>query len=165
MQVLRLFVKVAVPVASGMCVVAALYIVVWPATLRCKWARDTTLQAARSRPWRYLETHLVGRRHSPYAALDHVGRRSGHPYTTAVGAVPFGDGFAIPLTYGHQVQWCRNVMAAGTCTLTWQATVHALEHPEVIPMTTVDVLPPWLRMIVASGGIREALWLHRVRRP
>ncbi len=34
-----------------------------------------------------------------YAVVHHVGRRSGHAYTTPVVAVPIADGFIIPLTF------------------------------------------------------------------
>ena len=61
---------------------------------------------------------LAGKRHFPAAAqLHHVGRRSGRPYVTPVGARLSGDIIVIPLTFGNQSDWSKNVRAAGRCTI------------------------------------------------
>jgi len=52
---------------------------------------------------------LAGRRHWYGAALHHIGRRSDRPYTTPVVAEPAADGFVIPLPYGTDVDWLRNI--------------------------------------------------------
>ena len=75
---------------------------------------------------------IAGRRSSVYATLKHVGRRSGRAYTTPVVAKLLGDGFVIPLPYDAGVDWCRNVPAAGTCTLIWNEQEYKLERPEII---------------------------------
>ena len=59
---------------------------------------------------------LAGRRHVMMAAqVRHVGRKSGRQYVTPVGARRAGDTFVIPLTFGNQSDWSRNVRAAGGC--------------------------------------------------
>jgi deazaflavin-dependent oxidoreductase (nitroreductase family) len=55
---------------------------------------------------------------SDFAVLTHIGRRSGRTYQTPLGAHTFGDGVILPLAYGSQTDWYRNVMAAEECTLT-----------------------------------------------
>ena len=61
---------------------------------------------------------LAGRRHFRMAAqIRHVGRRSGRPYMTPVGARLSGDVAVIPLTFGNQSDWSRNVRAAGGCSI------------------------------------------------
>jgi hypothetical protein len=52
-----------------------------------------------------------------FAIVQHRGRRSGQVYTTPVVTVPIVDGFIILLTFGADTDWCRNVLAAGQCTL------------------------------------------------
>ena len=64
---------------------------------------------------------LAGRRHFPMAQLNHVGRRTGRTYLTSVGARLSGDVVLIPLTFGNQSDWARNVYAAGQC---WVHRVH-----------------------------------------
>ena len=56
---------------------------------------------------------LAGRRHVKFAAqIRHTGRRSGRQYVTPASARLAGDTFVIPLTFGNQSDWSRNVRAA-----------------------------------------------------
>jgi deazaflavin-dependent oxidoreductase (nitroreductase family) len=59
---------------------------------------------------------LAGRRFfGTVAAIHHTGRRSGNRYLSSVGARVHGDVAIIPLTFGNQSDWVRNVCAAGNC--------------------------------------------------
>jgi deazaflavin-dependent oxidoreductase (nitroreductase family) len=61
---------------------------------------------------------LAGRRHVRFAAqISHTGRRSGRQYVTPASARLAGDTFVIPLTFGNQSDWSRNVRAAGGCSI------------------------------------------------
>jgi deazaflavin-dependent oxidoreductase (nitroreductase family) len=51
------------------------------------------------------------------AQVRHVGRRSGRPYVTPVSARRSGDVILIPLTFGNQSDWVRNIVAAGRCSV------------------------------------------------
>jgi len=105
--------------------------------------------------------HIAGNRSRVYASLEHVGRRSGHAYTTPVVARPLGDGFVIPLPYGADTDWCRNVLAAGTCKLHWNGQEYALEKPEVIPSSlALGAFPLSQRVIFVAGGLKQYLLLH-----
>ena len=65
-----------------------------------------------------LVATLAGRRHFPMAAqIHHVGRRTGKPYVTSVGARVQGAAVLIPLTFGNRSDWTRNVRAAGQCSV------------------------------------------------
>jgi hypothetical protein len=55
----------------------------------------------------------------PFAIVRHIGRRSGKLYETPIIVSPVEDGFVIELTYGYDVDWHKNVLAAGGCTLIW----------------------------------------------
>ncbi len=70
----------------------------------------------------------------PFAVIRHVGRRSGKQYETTIMVEPLGDRFVIALTYGPEVDWYRNILAAGRCTLLWHGNEYALEKPEPIAM-------------------------------
>ena len=48
----------------------------------------------------------------PLAIVHHVGRKSGRHYRSPVVAFPTATGFVIPMTYGRDVDWARNLMAA-----------------------------------------------------
>jgi deazaflavin-dependent oxidoreductase (nitroreductase family) len=49
----------------------------------------------------------------PLAIVGHVGRRSGRAYRTPVVAFRSGRHVVIPLTYGRDVDWARNLVAGG----------------------------------------------------
>lgn len=53
----------------------------------------------------------------PLSIVRHVGRRSGKQYATPLLLAPIAGGFVAELTYGPNVDWFQNVMAAGRCTI------------------------------------------------
>jgi len=101
---------------------------------RVRAKRRSTL-ALGTRLFNPLILKLAGRRHVPlYAIIEHRGRRSGRTYTTPVAARPTADGFLIPMAFGEQADWYRNVMAAGECVLHWNGAAYALAEPEVVDL-------------------------------
>ena len=60
-----------------------------------------------------LTLRLAG--HGSMVDLEHVGRTSGAVRHTPLLAFRRGDTVTIALTYGPQVQWLKNVRAAGRC--------------------------------------------------
>ena len=77
----------------------------------------------------------------PLAIVEHRGRRSGTRYRTPVMAFPEGGEVIVALTYGPEVDWVKNVIAAGGCTIAYRRrrirlADPRLEHgapPEAIP--------------------------------
>jgi deazaflavin-dependent oxidoreductase (nitroreductase family) len=122
---------------------------------------NKTLRPTLLKPYNKVIFPITGRRHSPYARLEHVGRRSGRSYSTPVGAFPYEDGFVIGLSYGADVDWCRNVIAAGHAALTWRGQTFALERPEIIPTSTavLQAIPPYFRL--PARELKQFVWLHR----
>ena len=123
------------------------------------------LRAKVLKPYNAVILPIAGRRFSPYALLKHTGRRSGRDYVTPLGAFPFGDGFVLPLAYGADVDWCRNIMASGQAILKWHGREYVLERPELFPIdATVQAYPLLLRPFITRGANaepRQCLWLHR----
>jgi deazaflavin-dependent oxidoreductase (nitroreductase family) len=100
---------------------------------------------------------------SSYAVVHHVGRRSGKSYQTPVEAYRTADGALILLPYGPVTDWCRNVLAAGQCTVTLEGEDLALNAPEAVPASVAEAWVPadvgrrWHRQ-----GIAHYLWLKSV---
>jgi deazaflavin-dependent oxidoreductase (nitroreductase family) len=108
-----------------------------------------------------LMLHLAGRRHWYAAKVEHVGRRSGRHYETPVIAVPVEGGLAIPLPYGEDVDWRRNLQAAGGGVVVRHGQRHTVSEPVVVPTDRMGgQLPTFWRRSAAPYGI--ASWL-RVR--
>jgi deazaflavin-dependent oxidoreductase (nitroreductase family) len=116
-----------------------------------------TIRQANKRVLNPLMLHLAGHRHWYAARLEHVGRRSGRRYATPVVAQPVEGGFAIPLPYGTDVDWRRNLQAAGSGVLQVGGTRHTIRDPRVAAVEDVTGLPPYWRALSRVYGMRE--WL------
>ena len=137
-----------------------LVVVVWMRTMHIQWFREKIIRFNKQ-TLNPATLKIAGRRSSVYATLKHVGRRSGREFMTPVVAKPLGDGFVIPLPYDSSVDWCRNVLAAGTCTLIWNDQEYTLEQPEIIQQSqALKAFPLGSRLLYPAGGIKEYLWLH-----
>ena len=110
---------------------------------------------------------LAGGRHMRMAAeIRHVGRRSGRPYVTPAGARLTGDIFVIPLTFGNQSDWSRNVRAAGGCTIRLEGTEYRAVQPELADRDQAApvvraAFGPVERVMFRMLGIRQYLLLRR----
>ena len=105
---------------------------------------------------------LAGSRRLPmFAVIYHRGRRSGRSYSTPLGARPTADGFVIPLTFGKQADWFRNVQAAGGCVIRWKGTDYPLIEPEVVDWATArTAFYPLERVVVPIMGIEHFVQLQ-----
>jgi deazaflavin-dependent oxidoreductase (nitroreductase family) len=103
----------------------------------------------------------VARRQSPFSVLHHVGRRSGVEYHTPVAAARTSDGVLVPLMYGPGTDWCRNILAAGRCTLTFDGEELALAAPEVVRAAVAEPqLPAETQQRWLGQGIEHYLSLR-----
>ncbi|HEX2993611.1 MAG TPA: hypothetical protein VHP14_02240 [Anaerolineales bacterium] len=72
----------------------------------------------------------------PFSIVRHVGRRSGKIYETPIITSRVADGFVIELTYGYDVDWHKNALAAGGCTLIWHNREFAINKIEPLDTQT-----------------------------
>ncbi len=80
---------------------------------------------------------LAGKRNvRVYAVIEHRGRRSGRTYTTPVAARRTSDGFMVPMAFGEQADWFRNVLAAGECVIRWNGVAYHVIEPELVDWAT-----------------------------
>jgi deazaflavin-dependent oxidoreductase (nitroreductase family) len=92
----------------------------------------------------------------PFAIIGHVGRHSGKPYETVIWVWPTREGFVIALTYGSQVDWYRNLLAAGGGTVLWHRRLYAVGKPEPIDaQTALPAFPAPFRLIFRMFGRQE----------
>jgi deazaflavin-dependent oxidoreductase (nitroreductase family) len=77
----------------------------------------------------------AGSEKSNTSVVRHIGRRTGRSYETPVVAVEHEDSFLIAIPHGDRTDWIKNVLASGTATVVTQGHAHAVDNPQVIPMT------------------------------
>lgn len=92
------------------------------------------------------------------AIVHHVGRRSGMPYATPVIACQVGEDVVIPLPYGTDVDWLRNLQAAGRAIVDLEGRSLSVTEPAVLDLdAVVDGLPSSMVRIVRLNGARQAV--------
>jgi deazaflavin-dependent oxidoreductase (nitroreductase family) len=153
-------VALAIPVVTAV----GLYLLLlgFSPLLRVKWVSDRIRRFTKTanRPMRGIAGTRAGMLYFNLGALHHVGRRSGHSYVTPLSAYRLGDGFVLAVAY-PEVDWCRNVFAAGKCTLTWNGQEYALERPELIPAAeAMRVYPLLVKPFIVGPGTKTFVWLH-----
>lgn len=82
-----------------------------------------------------------------FGIITHRGRRSGRTYRTPVNVFRRGDEYLFFATYGSEVDWVRNVLAAGTCSLRTRGRDVTLIEPELISDPQLTLAPPFVRFV------------------
>ena len=120
------------------------------------------IRAFNKRVFNRVIMRVAGRRHSPIAVVRHVGRKSGKPYETPVMVAPIKDGFLFALTYGPEVDWYRNVSAAGRTALRWQGRTYRIENPKAVGRrSALPAFPLPLRAMLLLLGTRHFVVMKR----
>ncbi len=96
----------------------------------------------------------------PMAVVRHTGRRSGRAYRTPVFAFAYrGDGtvrVVLALTYGPDVDWVRNVDAAGSFVLERRGTEYAVDDlRRVTGEDGLRLLPTPIAAGLRLAGVEE----------
>jgi deazaflavin-dependent oxidoreductase (nitroreductase family) len=97
-----------------------------------------------------------------FGVVVHRGRRSGRTYKTPVNAFPTRDGFLIALTYGDDVDWVKNVLAAGSCDLIHRGKRVPLVRPVVVRGgVDASAIPAPIRSFLRLIGVTDYVRLER----
>jgi len=90
----------------------------------------------------------------PLAIVHHVGRKSGRHYRTPVIAIRRRHGFVIPMTYGRDVDWARNIARAGGCELERLGRRTRLRKPRIVGLRQAEPhLPAVTRPFFRATGL------------
>jgi deazaflavin-dependent oxidoreductase (nitroreductase family) len=96
--------------------------------------------------------HLPG-----FAILMYVGRRSGRTYRTPINVFRHGDEYVFALTYGSDVQWVKNVLAAGGCELETMGRTVSLTDPRLFIDLKQRLMPLPVRLFLRVMRVTEFL--------
>jgi deazaflavin-dependent oxidoreductase (nitroreductase family) len=92
-----------------------------------------------------------------FGILGYRGRTSGKAYRTPMNAFRHGDEWVFALTYGSDVQWVKNVLAAGEATLETGRRKIRLVEPELFVDPERRLTPPGIRQILGLLRVSEFL--------
>ena len=107
-------------------------------------------------------TRLIGGRLPYFGIITHVGRRSGRTYRTPLNIFRQGDHYYVALTYGSDVDWVKNVRAAGRCQLRTGGRNVVLVEPEVIIDPELRFIPLPGRVIERWNGVTEVMRMRAI---
>ena len=90
-----------------------------------------------------------------FGILTYRGRKSGKTYRTPMNVFRRGDGYVFALTYGSDVDWVKNVVAAGACDLrTGRRDIHLVE-PELFVDPRQRQMPILIRLFLRFNRVSE----------
>jgi deazaflavin-dependent oxidoreductase (nitroreductase family) len=96
--------------------------------------------------------HLPG-----FAILVYLGRRSGRTYRTPMNVFRHGNEYVFALTYGSDVQWVKNILAAGDCELVSMGRTVRLTEPRLFVDPRQRLMPLPVRLFLRLMGVTEFL--------
>lgn len=99
-----------------------------------------------------------------FGILRYRGRVSGKEYRTPMNVFRRGDQMVFALTYGPEVQWVRNIVAAGGCAVrSMGRDIHLIE-PELFTDPACREMPLVIRPLLRFMRVTEFLRM-RIDRP
>jgi deazaflavin-dependent oxidoreductase (nitroreductase family) len=123
-----------------------------------------TAPRTRMRVIRPFTTHVVNpiaRRFASwlpgFGILEYRGRKSGRTYRTPLNVFRRGDWYVFALTYGADVEWVKNVLAAGGCILRTRGRAVRLIEPEVFVDPSRRLMPLVVRIVLRFDRASEFL--------
>jgi deazaflavin-dependent oxidoreductase (nitroreductase family) len=100
-----------------------------------------------------------------FAILTHRGRRTGRTYRTPLNVFRRGNDYFFFLTYGSDVQWVKNILATGSCSIETRGQVVELVEPELITDPELRPAPPHVRFVERRiAGVTQYIRMRAARR-
>lgn len=124
----------------------------------------TPVPTPRTRFIRPFTTHILNRftrlfvhRLPGFAIISHRGRKSGQTHRTPMNVFRDGDDYLFALTYGSDVQWVKNILAAREADLQIGDTTIHLTDPELFVDPTRRLMPQHVRTLLGVMRVSEFL--------
>jgi deazaflavin-dependent oxidoreductase (nitroreductase family) len=92
-----------------------------------------------------------------FGILRYRGRKSGADYRTPMNVFRRDDEYVFALTYGPDVQWVKNIMAAGECRLVTGGRTVRLVGPRLVHDPQRSLMPPVVRQFLGAMRVTEFL--------
>ena len=92
-----------------------------------------------------------------FGLLVYGGRKTGREYRTPMNVFRRGDQYVFALTYGSDVQWVKNIVAAGGCELVTRGRTVRLVEPVLFTDPTRSAMPLPVRLLLGPMRVTEFL--------
>jgi deazaflavin-dependent oxidoreductase (nitroreductase family) len=109
-------------------------------------------------------TRHVASRLPAFGVLTHRGRKTGRSYQTPLNVFRRGQEYYFFLTYGSDVQWVKNVLVSGSCSLETRGRLVSLVEPELISDPELRPAPPVVRFVERRmAGVTQYLRMRAAK--
>jgi len=110
---------------------------------------------------RYLNPVIrrVAHRLPGFCVATYRGRTSGRVYRIPLNVFRRGDRYVFALTYGPDVQWVKNVEAAGRCDIETRGRHVGLIRPRMEVDPQARDMPVPVRQFLQLTGVDHFLWM------
>jgi deazaflavin-dependent oxidoreductase (nitroreductase family) len=98
-----------------------------------------------------------------FAIISYRGRKSGKLYRTPMNVFRDGDDYVFALTYGSDVQWVKNVLAAGSAELQVGPKAIALTDPKLFTDPERRLMPLPVRLFLRFMRVTEFVRMRPAR--
>jgi deazaflavin-dependent oxidoreductase (nitroreductase family) len=98
-----------------------------------------------------------------FAILTYVGRTSGKTYRTPMNVFRHGEEYTFALTYGKDVQWVKNVLAAGGCEMVTRGRTVRLTDPRMFVDESLHLMPLPVRLVLRLINVTDFLTMRVAR--
>jgi deazaflavin-dependent oxidoreductase (nitroreductase family) len=128
-------------------------------------SQRTRLQGIRRFTIRFVNpvTRLVAGWLPGFGILRYRGRTTGKAYRTPMNVFRSGDHMVFALTYGRDVQWVKNVFAAGELEVRTRGRDLRLVEPELFHDPHQREMPILIRPFLAAMNVTEFLRMRVAR--
>jgi len=89
---------------------------------------------------------------APWVVVIHAGRRSGRTYRTPIFGHVGRDQVVLPVLYGTESDWVRNVLAAGGGAVTRAGVTRAIANARLVARKDYATLPRAARPVTLPAG-------------
>jgi deazaflavin-dependent oxidoreductase (nitroreductase family) len=124
-----------------------------------RMTQPTRLQGLRPFAIRFVNpiTRLVAGWLPGFGILQYRGRKTGRAYRTPMNLFRQGDHMVFALTYGSEVQWLKNVLAAGELIVRTKGRDVHLVEPELFHDPTRREVPALIRPFLGFMRVSDFL--------
>lgn len=102
-------------------------------------------------------SRLFAHRLPGFAIIRYRGRKTGKTYRTPMNVFRDGDSYIFALTYGSDVQWVKNVLAAGEADLESRGRTIHVTHPRLFVDPERRLMPHPVRLFLGLLRVSEFL--------
>jgi deazaflavin-dependent oxidoreductase (nitroreductase family) len=98
-----------------------------------------------------------------FCVATHRGRNSGRVYHTPLAVFRHGDRRVFALTYGPDVHWVKNVLAAGRCEIVTRGRRVVFDRPRLEVDKRATAMPIPVRWFLRLMRVDHFLWMDEVQ--